>query len=535
MQRVVAVPHRPSLQHVWFMVCMLALGFGVHAHGIFQQAFMTWDDSNYACWGLLQPTFPYLTISFMSAKPASSVTTAAAYLLLGTHPWAPLIVALWMGAVLVAVVVRWTRTAGGDIYAAWLASALLAGSFSLNFYTYSHGPQVAQMLSLASASLCLLLWQRSAWPGWLAACAIASAAAVLYHYLSLYVVAGICGLVLFCPARSSGRTNFQSSKPAWRLWGSPMFFIWLLVPLGLAMMLSMYRASDSGAIHFYYWETLWWQVTELAQSTALDAQYYPRVLLFYEGVAFAAGLAISAVYYVAKRHSYAFVSSAQWAAFLGVPAALVFASSLSGADVRPRALAMLLPGAAVWCALGLRGAWKSAWGGAVRPFRFGFALLALAGVGGCIKGLPLYNNAQPYNTVREFIRERRTRVLIGWSVSTRPHELQFMQAEVPTLERVVWVNTFPQVVEQCNAFPGAVFMVSAPALPPQGVTLRLVAHFDNPAERFVPALLEEGVDRLELFRAGYDLPVTVFASRLHGAATASGLGIQLYDFIGCGE
>lgn len=517
------------------MVCVLTLGFGVHAHGIFQQAFMTWDDSNYASWGLLQPAFPYLTISFMSAKPASSVTTAVAYLLLGTHPWAPLIVALWMGAVLVAVVFRWTRAAGGDLYAAWLASALLAGSFSLHFYTLSHGPQVAQMLSLAGASLCLLLWQRSAWPGWLPAGAVASAAAVLYHYLSLYVVAGICGLVLFSPAKSGGGTNLQGSDPGSRLRGTLMFFVWLLVPLGLAMLLSMYRVSDSGAIHFYYWETLWWQVTELAQSTAPDALYYPRVLLFYEGVAFAAGLAIAAVHFIATRQRYAIVSSAQWVAFLGLPAALVFASSLSGADVRPRALAMLLPGAVVWSALGLRGAWNSAWGGTVRPFRVGLALLALAGVGGCIRGLPLYNNAQPYNAVREFLRERQTRVLIGWSASARPHELQFMQAEVPTLERVVWVNTLPQVVEQCNAFPGAVFMVSAPALPPQGVALRLAAHFENLAERFVPALLEEGVDRLELLRARYDLSVTVFGSRLQVAAPAPGMGIQLYDFIGCGE
>ena len=520
---------------MWFMVCVLALGFGVHAHGIFQQAFMTWDDSNYASWGLLQPAFPYLTISFMSAKPASSVTTAAAYLLLGTHPWTPLIVALWMGAVLVAVVFRWTRAAGGDLYAAWLASALLAGSFSLNFYTFSHGPQVAQMLSLASASLCLLLWQRSAWPGWLVACAIASAAAVLYHYLSLYVVAGICGLVLFGPALSGRSNKLRGGEPAWRNRGTLGFFIWLLVPIGLAMLLSVYRVSDGGAIHFYYWETLWWQVKELAQSTVPDAQYYPRVLLFYEGAAFAAGLAISAVHYIAKRHSYALIFFAQWAAFLAVPLALIFSSSLSGADVRPRALAMLLPGAAVWCALGLRGAWKSAWGGTVQPFRFGFALLALAGIGGCIKGLPLYKNAQPYNDVREFIRERRTRALIGWSVSARPHELQFMQAEVPTLERVVWVKSLRQVVEQCEALPGAVFMVTAPALPPQGVALRLAAQFDNPAERFVPALLEEGVDRLELLRAGYDLPVTMFGSRVRAVATAPGLGIQLYDFIGCGE
>ena len=440
-----------------------------------------------------------------------------------------------MSAVLVAVVCRWAQAAAGDIYAAWLACVLLAGSFSLNFFTRSHGPQMAQMLALASAGLCFTLWHRSAWRGWLVACAIASAAAVLYHYLSLYVVAGICGLVLFGPALSGRSNNLRGSEPAWRLRNTRVFFIWLLFPIGLAMLLSVYRDSDGGAIHFYYWETLWWQVKELAQSTVPDAQYYPRVLLFYEGAAFAAGLAISAVHYIAKRHSYALIFFAQWAAFLAVPLALIFSSSLSGADVRPRALAMLLPGATVWCALGLRGAWKSAWGGTVRPFRFGFVLLALAGIGGCIKGLPLYTNAQPYNDVREFIRERRTRALIGWSVSARPHELQFMQAEVPTLERVVWVNSLKQVVEQCKALPGAVFMVTAPALPPQGVALWLAAQFDNPAERFVPALLEEGVDRLELLRAGYDLPVTMFGSRVRAVATAPGLGIQLYDFIGCGE
>ena len=529
------MPRRASLRHLWFMAALLWLGFGGRAHGIFQQAFMTWDDSNYASWGLLQPTFPFLSISFMSAKPASSVTTAAAYLLLGTHPWAPLIMALWMSAVLVAVVCRWAQAAGGDIYDAWLACALLAGSFSLNFYTRSHGPQMAQMLALASAGLCFTLWHRSAWRGWLVAAAIAAAAAVLYHYLSLYVLIGMAVLVLFRAAAKNGNHNWPGSAPAVRLRDAATFFAWLAAPIGLAMLLSVYRDYDGGAIHFYYWETLWWQVKELAQSTVPDAQYYPRVLLFYEGAAFAAGLAISAVHYIAKRHSYALIFFAQWAAFLAVPLALIFSSSLSGADVRPRALAMLLPGAVVWCALGLWGAWKSAWGGTVRPFRFGFALLALTGIGGCIKGLPLYNNAQPYNGVREFIRERQTRALIGWSVSARPHELQFMQAEVPTLERVVWVNSLEQVVEQCNVLPGAVFMVTAPALPPQGVALRLAAQFDNPAERFVPALLEEGVDRLELLRAGYDLPVTMFGSRVRAVATAPGLGIRLYDFVGCGD
>ena len=530
------MPGLASLRHLWFMAALLWLGFGVRAHGIFQQAFMTWDDSNYASWGLLQPAFPFLSISFMSAKPASSVTTAAAYLLLGTHPWAPLIMALWMSAVLVAVVCRWAQAAGGDIYAAWLACALLAGSFSLNFYTRSHGPQMAQMLALASAGLCFTLWHRSAWRGWLVAAAIAAAAAVLYHYLSLYVLIGMAVLVLFRAAAKNGNHNWLGSAPAVRLRDAAAFFAWLAAPIGLALLLSIYRAPGSGgALHFYYWETLLWQVNELAQSTQPDAQYYPRVLLFYEGAAFAALLALSAAHYVIRRRSYSFLMWAQWTAFLFVPLALIYSSSLSGADVRPRALAMLLPAACVWCGLGLRGAWKAASGGAVRPLAFGVALLALAGTGAYYKSLPLYNDVRPYSALREFIREHQTRELIGWSANARPHELQIMQAEVPTLQRVAWVDASPQVVEQCRAFPRAIFMVSGIAVPPPGLELRLVAQFDDAADQFVPGLLESGVDRVELQRAGYDLPVSGFGSRLHAALHTPSLGIRLYDFVGCGD
>ena len=163
------------------------------------------------------------------------------------------------------------------------------------------------------------------------------------------------------------------------------------------------------------------------------------------------------------------------------------------------------------------------------------ALLTLAGACAYYKSLPLYNDVRPYSALREFIREHQTWELIGWSANARPRELQIMQAEVPTLQRVAWVDALPQVVEQCRAFPHAVFMVSGAALPPPGLELRLAAQFDDPADQFVPGLLESGVDRVELQRAGYDLPVSGFGSRLHAALHTPGLGIRLYDFVGCGD
>ena len=162
-------------------------------------------------------------------------------------------------------------------------------------------------------------------------------------------------------------------------------------------------------------------------------------------------------------------------------------------------------------------------------------VLALAGAGAYYKSLPLYNDVRPYSALREFIREHQTWELIGWSANARPRELQIMQAEVPTLQRVAWVDALPQVVEQCRAFPRAIFMVSGIAVPPPGLDLRLVAQFDDAADQFVPGLLESGVDRVELQRAGYDLPVSGFGSRLHAALHTPSLGIRLYDFVGCGD
>ena len=126
------------------------------------------------------------------------------------------------------------------------------------------------------------------------------------------------------------------------------------------------------------------------------------------------------------------------------------------------------------------------------------ALLTLAGACAYYKSLPLYNDVRPYSALREFIREHQTWELIGWSANARPRELQIMQAEVPTLQRVAWVDALPQVVEQCRAFPRAIFMVSGIAVPPPGLDLRLVAQFDDAADQFVPGLLESGVDRVEL-------------------------------------
>ncbi|HJL70662.1 MAG TPA: hypothetical protein QGI30_07305, partial [Anaerolineales bacterium] len=118
---------------------LLLIAFTLAATEVFNQPFLSWDESNYARLGLpptpRQHPLQLLSISFMSAKPALPVTISLAYILFGINPWAPVLFSLWMGTVLLAVAYQWARRASGSPIGGWAAMAILGSTFFFNWFS----------------------------------------------------------------------------------------------------------------------------------------------------------------------------------------------------------------------------------------------------------------------------------------------------------------------------------------------------------------------------------------------------------------
>lgn len=511
-------------------VALLLIPFALAASGIFTQAFLTWDESNYARLGLppefRQHPLQVFSLNYQGAKPAAAVTTSIGYLIFGINPWAPVMLSLWMGALLLAVVYKWASQVGSNVFSGWLAMALLGSSFSLNWYSRWRSPQNAQMLFIAIASLCLVQWYRSGKQNRIRSAGIAVGVAILYHYLSVYAATAMGVWLLVSIPNKIGDAKIMRPFGV-RLANATTFAIWSTVPICLAMALSAYRSTGvesegTSDLRFYYAETLRWQITELGSAEEPNVLYYPRVLVYYEGVSIIVLIALVEGYYLLRRRHHQ-GRIGLLTILLYMPSSILVLSSVFGSDMRPRAMAIILPTAMVCVGCGLDRIWQSV----VGPVRHRWWLAGLLLVGtlvtGISKGKSLFSLSSPYYGIRDYVEDNRVTVLVGWQPQgrgMRPNEWKFMQRDIPSLQRVIWVGQVEDVISACEANPSSVLFVGGGTIEPAHTGLRLAVKFDNPIDRYAPTLLEEG----------HNLSLSALSSRMLDVSTS---GVRLYDFEHC--
>ena len=481
-------------------VVMLLVSCGLATRGLFRQPFLTWDESNYARLGLppevRQHPFQGVSLSYQGAKPAAVVTVSVGYLLFGITPWAPVIISLWIGSVLLAVVFQWARRASGNYVAGWLSIALLGSSFSLNWYSRLRSPQNAQMLFLAVAGLCLVQWERTGSRHWIQRAGISAGVAVLYHYLSVYAAIAMCVWILTATYRNTHGEKQLGSRSV-RLANLMNFLMWSAMPLIVAMALSAYRPPGSDGegrlpVRYYYAETLWWQTHELGGGENPDLLYYPRTLFYYEGVSAAVLLGLVGGYHLLRirsnRRRIGLLTNLVY-----LPAAVLIASSALGSDMRPRALAIILPVLTVYLGCGLNNVLKRVCG--THQLSSMVVVILVMLVLGVNKGASLFRLTHPYYDIRDYVVDNHVTSLAVWRPNDpglRPNEWEFMQRDTLTLQEMVWLEQLEEVKATCEANSDTVLLVGGGTLAPNLPGMTLTAQFDNNIDLYIPTLLEEG-------------------------------------------
>jgi len=505
-----------TLHSCYVATALLLIAFALATTGIFNQPFLTWDESNYARIGLppvpRQHALQMLSLSYLGAKPASSVTISLAYLLLGINPWAPVVFSLWMGILLLAIVYQFARIAGGGSFGGWAAMAILGSSFSFNWFSRWRSPQNAQMLFIAVTGLCLLQWSRVGRKHWLSKAGFAVGIAVLYHYLSIYVVIA-AGLWILLQSRRPTHPHQYPVQLRERLGHAVTFASYCALPFIAAIVLSVYRPVRVGDAHsaplgLYYVETLYWQVVELggghaAELSIPDLTIYPRLLVYFEGISAIALLALVEGYLILRHRPRALGGGSPLGLMLYLPLAILIIWSARGSDARPRGLAMILPTAAVYIGCGLQQLLIQFTSSVRTPRVLASLLLVGTVIVGIGKGSSLFDLYHPYYAVREQVALLATKTLVGWKHNgsgMRQNEWRFLQRDLSSLETVTWAENIAELDIVCEKDRKALIFVSGGRPAPDHPGVRLLAQFDNPIDQFIPTLLADG-QKVELPRS----------------------------------
>ena len=487
---------------------LLLIAFTLAATEVFNQPFLSWDESNYARLGLpptpRQHPLQLLSISFMSAKPALPVTISLAYILFGINPWAPVLFSLWMGTVLLAVAYQWARRASGSPIGGWAAMAILGSTFFFNWFSRWRGPQNAQMLFVAVTGLCLLQWSRVGRKPWLSKAGFAAGIAVLYHYLSIYVVFAT-GLWLLLRNQNPLVPYADPAPLRERLRHAQTFASWCALPCLVAAMISVYRPArvddaHSAPLGLYYVETLYWQVVELGGGRAADLSIsdlsiYPHLIVYYEGIGAVALLALVEGYFILRHRTKTLAARSLLALMLYIPLTILIIWSAGGSDVRPRGLAMILPTAAVYIACGFHQFLAQLPSSARQPLVLASLLMVGTVIVGADKGSPLFDLHHPYYAIRKQVALRASKTLVGWKIKgggMRPNEWHFLQRDLYSWETLIRAENISELATACEEDPKALVFVSGGRRAPDHPGIRLLAQFDNPIDRFIPTLLADG-------------------------------------------